>query len=89
MVKSFYTAIADSAVSGSRSAQNEAVWTHFARMDLLEEFEEVVALAEVARIFGRGDKEANRDNWTESSNDVGKHVVVLLWQDQNELSCYD
>jgi len=43
MVEAFDTAVADGAVTGSWSSQDETVGAHLAWMYLGEEFEEVVA----------------------------------------------
>ena len=44
MVKPFDAAVADGAVAAAWRAKNETVGAHFARVDLLEELEEVVPL---------------------------------------------
>ena len=44
MVKAFDAAVADGAVAAAWRAKNETVGAHFARVDLLEELEEVVPL---------------------------------------------
>lgn len=58
VVEALDATIADGAVARARRTQHLAVWAHLTRVDLLEEFQEVVLWAKITRVAGRGDEEA-------------------------------
>ena len=47
-----------------------------------------MTLSQVAGVFGRGDKETDRNDGTETSDKIRKHIVVLFGQNEHEL-CRD
>ena len=72
MVEALDAAITDGAVARARGAQDETVGAHLARMDLREHLEEVMLRAQLARVFRRGDKEAQSDEGSQRGNNEGK-----------------
>ena len=75
VVEALDAPVTNGTVTRARSAQDKAIWAHLAWMDFLEEVEEVVSLAQVARVLSGGDEEANSNDGAQSCYDVGQNVV--------------
>ena len=75
VVETLHTSVADGAVARARGAQDEAVWAHFAWMDFLKQFQEVVGRLQISRVFCGGYEEAEGNYWTEGGNCVGKDII--------------
>lgn len=78
MIEPFNASVADGAVARTRRPQNATVWTHLTRMDLREQFEEVVLLAKIAGVAHRRHKVGDRDNRAQTGDQESQVVVRLL-----------
>ena len=78
VIKSFHASIANGAMPGARSPQDQAVGTHVGRVQLREQLKKVVLRAEVARIARRRNEKGYGDYWAQARDRVGKIVVLLF-----------
>ena len=78
VIKSFHTSVANGAMPGARSPQDQAVGTHIGWVQLREQLKKFVLRAKVARIARRRNEKGYSDYWTQARDQIGQIVVLLF-----------
>lgn len=71
MVESFHASVANGAMPGAWSPQDQAVGTHVGWVQLREQLKKVVLRSEVPRIERRSNEKGYGDYWTQACDQVG------------------
>lgn len=78
MIESFHASVANGAMPGARSPQDQAVGTHIGWVQLREQLKKLVLRAKVARIARRRNEKGYSNYWTQARDQVGQIVVLLF-----------